>query len=41
MEGSVSVEIVPPDYQASRITVPEVCTMDDFLWPSWRDKTKV
>lgn len=40
VEGSVSVEIVPPDHQTSRITVPEVCTVDDFLWPSWRDKTK-
>lgn len=41
VEGSVIVEIVPPDYQTSRITVPEVCTVDGFLWPSWRDKDKV
>ena len=40
VEGSVSVETVPPDYQNSRVTVPEVCTVDDFLWPSWRDRTK-
>jgi hypothetical protein len=41
VEGNVSVELVPSDYQNSRITVPEVCTVDDFLWPSWRDRTKV
>lgn len=39
VEGSVSVEAVPPEYQTSRITVPEVCTVDGFLWPSWRDRT--
>ena len=37
--GNVSIEMVPPSYQNSRITVPEVCTVDDFLWPSWRDRT--
>ena len=40
VKGSVCVEMVPPDYQNSRITVPEVCTLDDFLWPSWRERTK-
>jgi hypothetical protein len=40
VEGSVVVEIASADYQISRITVPEVCTVDDFLWPSWRDKAK-
>ena len=40
VKGSVSVEIVPSDYRNSTITIPEVCTVDDFLWPSWRDKTK-
>ncbi|KAF9791241.1 hypothetical protein BJ322DRAFT_1104897 [Thelephora terrestris] len=40
VEGCVSVEMVSPDYQDSRIAVPEVCTVDDFLWPSWRDRTK-
>jgi hypothetical protein len=40
VKGSVSVEMVPSDYQNLRITVPEVCTVDDFLWPSWRDKAK-
>ena len=38
--GSVDVEIVPPDYQASGITVPEVCAVDDCLWPSWRDRVR-
>ena len=40
VEGSVSVEMVPPDYRTLRITIPEVCLVDDFLWPSWREKTK-
>ena len=40
VKGGVSVEVVPPDYQSSRITLPGVCTVDDFLWPSWRDRTK-
>jgi len=40
VEGNVSVEMVPPDYQDSRITVPEVCTVDDILWPPWGDRTK-
>ena len=40
VKGCVSVEMTPPDYQNLRMAVPEVCTIDDFLWPSWRDKTK-
>ena len=40
VEGDVSVEMVPPDYRNLRITIPEVCLVDDFLWPSWRDRTK-
>ena len=40
VEDSVSVEMVPPDYQSLRMTVPEVCTVNDFLWPSWRGNTK-
>jgi len=40
VEGDVSVEMVPPDYQNLRMAVPEVCTVDGFLWPPWRDRTK-
>ena len=40
VKGEVSVEMVPPDYQCSRMAVPEVCTVDGFLWPSWRDRIK-
>lgn len=40
VEGSVSVEMVPPDYRGLMMAIPEVCIVDDLLWPSWRDKTK-
>jgi len=40
VKGVVSVEMVPPDYQSSRMAVPEVCTEDGYLWPSWRDRTR-
>ena len=40
VKGEVSVETIPSDYQNSRMTVPEVCTVDDFLWPSWGGGTK-
>jgi len=40
VKGSVGIEMVPSDYRNSAIKIPEVCTVDDFLWPSWRDKTK-
>ena len=40
VEGRVSVETVPPDYRNSRMTVPEVCIVDDFLWPSWRGRVE-
>ena len=41
VKGEVSVEMVPADYQNSRMMVPEVCSIGDFLWPSWRERTKV
>ena len=40
VEGRVSVDIFPPDRQILRMAVPEVCTVDDFLWPSWGDGAK-
>ena len=40
VKGGVSFEMVPPDHQNLRMAVPKVCTVDDFLWPSWRDGAK-
>ena len=33
-EGSVSIEMDPPDYGGSRMAISEVCVVEDFLWPS-------
>lgn len=40
VEGSVSVEMGAPEYRGLRMAIPEVCVVEDFLWPSWRDKAK-
>ena len=40
VEGGVSVEMEPTDYRGSRMVILEVCAVEDFLWPSWRDKAK-
>ena len=42
LKGSVSAEMVLSDHQNSGVAIPnEVCTVDDFTWPLWRDGTKV
>ena len=37
----MSVEMNRTDYRDLRMAIPEVCVVEDFLWPSWRHRAKL